>query len=267
MSISNYPLPSWYYRLAPQFKSGGVVLPWTFDEDISDLDEMSRDETNIYDGPDAICFRQLRDKREERKQELQRRKDFIQKQKEISREEEMGKVREVQMAYETLESSMLKGNMPDLGLLDATFELYSLDYFDHLYDPTPAGSHKKYLKFQCAEGQGPENAILLEGVLWLNHDVESEIAPFYPPSQPSLKHYRLDTIDGRFSLIVQFIDEKYLTLRVSRDLVFMNRPQEASEPETFLFGGIRNDRGKLLQEYRKVLAQESETSFSVNTST
>jgi hypothetical protein len=269
MPTSNKYLPAWYHRLAPHFKSGGVVLPWTFDEDISDLDESGEDENSAYDGPDATSFHQLREMREERKHELQRRKDFIQKQKEKYREDEIEKVREVQMAYETLESSMPKGNkMPVLGSLDTTFELYSVDYFNHLYDPTPSGSHKKYLRFQHVEGQaqGSGNDILLEGILWLNPDVETELAPFYPPNQSGLQHYRLDTADGRFSLILQFIDHKYLTLRVSRDLVFMDRPQEATGPETFVFGGVRNDWGKQLQAFAKMSAQGRENDFFPSTS-
>lgn len=53
MSSSAHPLPSWYYRLAPHLKSNGVVLPWSFDEDISDLDEARYNEASAYNGPDA----------------------------------------------------------------------------------------------------------------------------------------------------------------------------------------------------------------------
>ncbi|CEI61931.1 hypothetical protein FVEN_g2978 [Fusarium venenatum] len=267
MPTSNNSLPAWYHRLAPHFKSGGVVLPWTFDEDISDLDE---DETSNYDGPDAASFHQLKEMREQRKQELQKRKDFVQKQKDRNRQDEIDKVREVQMAYETLESSMpAEHSMPVLGPLDTTFELYSIDYFNHLYDPTPSGSRKKYLRFQHAEEQpqGPGNNLLLEGILWLNPDAETKLAPFYPPTQSSLQHYRLDTADGKFALILQFVDNNYLTLRVSRDLVFMNKPQEATGPQTFVFGGIRNDWGKQLQAFAKMSAQGREDIFLSNMST
>ncbi|KAL4731931.1 hypothetical protein ACLX1H_000928 [Fusarium chlamydosporum] len=266
MSTSNYQLPIWYHRLAPHLKSGGVVLPWTFDEDISDLDETSQDETSAYDGPGAVYFHQLKEKREERKQELQKRKDFVQKQKEVNREEEEEKVKEVQLAYGALECSMSMGNVTELGSLDTTFELYSLDYFDHLYDPSPAGCRKKYLRLENVDGDERRNNNILKGVLWLNPDVGSETTPFYPPIRPSLKHYRLDTVDGRFSLILQFIDRNYLTLRLSRDLVFMNSLQDATGLETFLFGGIRNDWGKKLQEYAKSLSG-SGFEFSCNPTT
>jgi hypothetical protein len=270
MPTSDENLPAWYYRLAPQLKSGGVVLPWTFDQDISDLDESGHDETREYHGPDAVSFYQLKEMRQQRKQELQKRKDFVQKQKDRIRQDEIEKVREVQMAYETLESSMpSSNNMSVLGSLDTTFELYSIDYFNHLYDPTPSGSRKKYLRFQYAEGQpqGPGNNLLLEGILWLNPDVETKLAPFYPPSQPSLQHYRLDSADGKFTLILQFIDNNYLTLRASRDLVFVSKPEKAMGPQTFVFGGIRNDWGKHLQAFAKMSAQGREGDFFSNLST
>lgn len=270
MPTSNNSLPAWYHRLAPHFKSGGVVLPWTFDEDISDLDESGQDDASAYNGPDATSFHRLKEMREQRKQELQRRIDFVEKQKERNRQDELEKVREVQIAYETLESSMsAKSNMPVLGSLDTTFELYSIDYFNHLYDPTPFGSRKKYLRFQHAEehAQGPANYVALDGILWLNPDVETKLAPFYPPKQSSLQHYRLDSVDGRFSLILQFIDNNYLTLRVSRHLVFMNRPEEATGPETFVFGGIRNDWGKQLQAFAKMNSMAREDNFFSSTLT
>lgn len=191
-------------------------------------------------------FHRLREHREERKRELQKRKEFVQRQKEKNREDEEDKMREVQTAYQALEGT---GYMTDLGELDTTFELYSLDYFDHLYDPSPVGNRKKYLRFENADEQNP-NALLM-GVLWLNPDVKSELVPFYPPSHSSLKQYRLDTIDGRFALIVQFIDKDHLVLQARRDFVFMDRPHQATGPDTFLFGGVRNDWGKQLQAYAK----------------
>ncbi|KAF4973281.1 hypothetical protein FSARC_356 [Fusarium sarcochroum] len=262
MAHSEPRLPAWYYRVSVAVRKRNGVILWDFDEDISDLDETNQDgETQSYDGPDAAYYYELRKKREERKRELHRRKEHIRKLKEDAREAELKKQQEVQTAYEAFEITISSGGKNYLGPLDSQFDLFCLDYFDRFYDPSLHGYQRKYIKFQYPEGQQEEGRnVLLNGRLWLNPNVDYELGPFSPPEQASLDHFKLKTIDDRFTLALQFIDKDHLILRISRNLVFMDKPQDASGPETFIFMGVRNDFGKLLQTFGRAFAQIREAS-------
>ncbi|KAJ4244783.1 hypothetical protein NW762_014360 [Fusarium torreyae] len=262
MASSDNTLPAWYYRVSAAVKNRGGAILWDFDEDISDLDETSQDsKAQPYDGPDATYYHELRGKREERKRELHRREEYLRKRREEARESELEKQQEVQAAYEAFEITISDGGKSYLGPLDSQFDLYCLDYFERFYDPSPHGYQRRYIKFQFPEGQPEEGRSgILNGRLWLNPNVDCELGPFSPPEQASLDHFKLKTIDGRFTLVLQFIDKDHLILRVSRDLVFVKKPQDASGPATFIFMGVRNDFGKLLQTFSKAFAQTREAS-------
>lgn len=93
----------------------------------------------------------------------------------------------------------------------------------------------------------------LTGRFWLNPKVDFELVPFKAPECSSLKHHEIYTTDGRFSMVLQFIDKDHLILRASRDLVFWGTPQDSRGPETFIFMGVRNDWGKQLQAFARML--------------
>ncbi|KAM0543445.1 hypothetical protein ACHAPJ_012309 [Fusarium lateritium] len=262
MPSSGLKLPAWYYRVSAAVRKRGGAILWDFDEDISDLDETSQDsEAQPYDGPDAAYYYELKEKREERKRELHRRKEYLRKRREDARQAELEKQQEVQAAYQAFEITISNGGTTYLGPLDSQFDLYCLDYFDRFYDPSPHGYQRRYIKFQYPEGEHDEGRSgILNGRLWLNPNVDYELSPLIPPEQASLDQFRLKTIDGNLELVVQFIDKNHLILRVSRDFVFMDNPQDASGPETFIFMGVRNDFGKLLQTFSKAFAQTGEAS-------
>ncbi|KAG7406706.1 hypothetical protein Forpe1208_v013872 [Fusarium oxysporum f. sp. rapae] len=232
---SSSELPAWYYRVAAAVKKRNGVILWDFDEDIPDLDEASQDEAITYNGPDATDYHRLREKREERKRELFRRKEVILKRKEEAREEEKKRVDEVRAAYEALEISMSRGETTQLG-------------------PPTASSifTRRCIKFECADG-GEVQRNDLSGRFWLNPKVDFELVPFKSLQGSSLKHHEIQTTDGRFSIALQFIDKDHLILRASRDLVFWGTPQDSRGPETFIFMGVRNDWGKQLQAFARML--------------
>ncbi|SPJ74279.1 uncharacterized protein FTOL_04009 [Fusarium torulosum] len=246
MADRNSQLPAWYYRVSPIVRNRNGVILWDFDEDISDLDETKQDETIAYNGSDAVHYHKLREKREERKRELHRGREAIRKRSEDAREEEAKKQQEGRVAYNALEISLFSGAISELGPVDSQFDLYCLDYFDKFYDPSPHGYHRRYVKFQYPEGQGTESSTL-SGRVWFRPGVDCELAPFKPPQKQTLKHHTLETTNGRFTLLLQFIDKDHVVLRASRDFVFMDRPHDAQGPDTFIFMGVRNDFWKQLQ--------------------
>ncbi|TXB96962.1 hypothetical protein FocTR4_00011561 [Fusarium oxysporum f. sp. cubense] len=245
-------LPAWYYRVSEAVKKRNGVILWDFDEDISDLDETSPGETIAYNGPDAADYHYLREKREERKRELFQRKEIIRKRKEDAREEEKNKVEQVRAAYEAFEISVFRSESTQLGPIDSQFDLYCMDYFDCFYDPSPHGYQRRYVRFEY-EDRGEVHSDDLTGRFWLNPKVDFELVPFKAPECSSLKHHEIYTTDGRFSMILQLIDKDHLILRASRDLVFWGTPQDSQGPETFIFMGVRNDWGKQLQAFARML--------------
>ncbi|KAM0250846.1 hypothetical protein ACHAP5_002064 [Fusarium lateritium] len=204
-----------------------------FDEDISDFDETKQDETIAYNGPDAVHYHQLREKREERKWEFHWRKGVIRKRTEDAREEEVKKQQEGRVAYDALEISLSSDATSELGPMDSQFDLYCPDYFDNFYDVRSHDSYRPYVKFQYREGQGAGNNALV-GRVWLRPGVDYELAPLEPLQRASLKHHK-----------------RHIILRTSRDFVFMDRPHDAQVPDTFVFMGFHNDVKKELQSLDK----------------
>ncbi|KAF5591465.1 tol [Fusarium pseudocircinatum] len=249
---SSSELPTWYYRVSEVIKKRNGVILWDFDEDISDLDETNPDETIAYNGPNAAEYHRLREKREERKRELFQRKETIRKRRADAKEEEGNKIDQVRAAYEALEISMSRSESSQLGPVDSQFDLYCMDYFDRFYDPSPHGYQRRYIRFEYQD-RGEAHSHSLTGRLWLNPSVDFEFVPFKAPGSSSLEHHEIYTTDGKFSLILQFIDKDHLILRASRDLVFWATPQDSQGPETFIFMGVRNDWGKQLQAFARML--------------
>ncbi|CVL04220.1 related to tol protein [Fusarium mangiferae] len=249
---SSLELPTWYHRVSQAVNKRNGIILWDFDEDISDLDETSPDETIMYNGPHAAEYHHLREKREERKRELFQRKETIQKRKEDAREEEENKVEEARAAYESLEISVSRNQSTQLGPIDSQFDLYCMDYFDCFYDHSPHGYQRRYIRFEY-ENRDEAHSGNLTGRFWLNPKVDFELVPFKAPECSSLEHNEIYTTDGRFSVILQFIDKDHLILRASRDLVFWGNPQDSRGPEMFIFMGVRNDWGKQLQSFARML--------------
>ncbi|VZI05510.1 unnamed protein product [Fusarium fujikuroi] len=242
---SSSELPTWYYRVSAAVKKRNGVILWDFDEDISDLDEINPDETTTYNGPNAADYHRLREKREERKRELFQRK-------EDARGDEKNKVGQVRAAYEALEISVSRSQSTQLSPIDSQFDLHCMDYFDCFYDPSPHGYQRRYVRFEH-ENRDEAHSGNVTGRFWLNPKVDFELVPFKAPKCSSLEHKEIYTTDGRFSMILQFIDKDHPILRASRDLVFWGNSQDSPGPEMFIFMGVRNDWGKQLQAFARML--------------
>ncbi|KAG4263149.1 hypothetical protein FPRO03_10512 [Fusarium proliferatum] len=233
---SSSELPTWYYRVSAAVEKRNGVILWDFDEDISDLYEINLDETATYNGLNAADYHRLREKREERKRELFQHKETVRKRKEDAREDEKNKVGQVRAAYEALEISVSRSQSTQLGPIDSH----------------PHGYQRRYVRFEY-ENRDEAHSGNLTGRFWLNPKIDFELVPFKAPECSSLEHNGIYTTDGRFSMILQFIDKDHLILRASRDLVFWGNPQDSLGPEMFIFMGVRNDWGKQLQASARML--------------
>jgi hypothetical protein len=70
-----------------------------------------------------------------------------------------------------------------------------------------------------------------------------------PPTRPSRKKYALKSLDGKHDLVFQFISNKYLRLKVGREVVLGHPgPFPESAPEVFEFVGMLRN---LMQEERE----------------
>lgn len=129
-------------------------------------------------------------------------------------------------AYDALGISVSRSQLSQLGPIDSQFDLHCMDYFDCFYDPSPHGYQRRYVRIEY-ENRDVAHSGNLTGRFWLNPKVDFELVPFKAPECSSLEHNEIYTTDGRFSMILQFIDKDHLILRASRDLVFWCNPQDS----------------------------------------
>lgn len=275
-------LPAWYFRLvALTIKKDRDVYPEDFDEDLSDIEEIqtysgagntpseldcdcdgqdsecdcqlsnSREDGSerSYNGSDAGYYYELKDEREERKQQLRDMKERERTERERLREFEGIKEKEVQAAYKSLQQAEIRGDLPCPldSIAGKTFCLYSLDHFDYRHNPVyyPSKNANFYYIEEgdptCTFKQPPNDETKIQGQLYLNVDCGCDFALFYPPKQAGLKNYSLKDTDGKFEPIFQFISNDHLIVTVPRDIVFMDTPVDPRAPDMFTFHGVRYD--------------------------
>ncbi|PNP58881.1 hypothetical protein THARTR1_01129 [Trichoderma harzianum] len=271
-------LPAWYYRLvALTIDKNRDVRPEDFDEDLSDIDATPNHSgggkspsaldcdcdgedsecdcqswhvsERSYNGSDADYYYELKDEREERKQQLRDMEAEEKEEKERWRKSESLKEEQVRAAYKSLQQAEIKGHLPSPlhSIAGKHFRLYSLDHFDHRYDPVYYPS--KYVEFYyieegddtCTFKQPPTKETKIQGHLYLNVDCGCDFALFSPPKQAGLEKYSLKDADGKFAPIFQFISNDHLIVTVPRDIVFMDVPGHPPAPDVFTFYGVRYD--------------------------
>ncbi|KJZ78257.1 hypothetical protein HIM_02295 [Hirsutella minnesotensis 3608] len=299
-------LPSWYYRLvALTIKEDREVDPEDFDEDLSDLDEAHETSDRgsdcecdgedsececplhsdaedalserSYNGSDAHFYYELRDEREERKRELRDIKERERAEKQDQRELERNREAEVQAACELLRQTESRGSrLPLDPIAGKTFHLFSVNHVDHCYDPFLYPT--KYVGFYTLDEEYPRSEDTIRsdghamtyGHLYLNADRGCDFAPFCPPTQASETSHLLKSSNGDHELSFQFISNDYLTMTISRKLIWPENVQGAPALEMFKFAGIRFDlerarRDKIKKEQRgRRSPSPRETWFEMN---
>jgi hypothetical protein len=292
----NLSLPTWFYRLvALTINEDRDVCPDDFDEDLSDLD---LDENSIcagdksecgnadcdadslfsgtddsltersYAGSDADYYYELKQGREERKCELREIGKWQRKAKEAQRRFEGEMEKEVREAYDYMQKPDTESDVQVLSLLAGKlFHLYSIDHVEHCYDPELYPS--KYVEFHHLDDNNaqPSDATQIHGHVYFNANSGCDLAHFSPPKTWCREELRLKSFHGEYDLVFQFVSNDYLTMTVSRELVFMDQPPMASAPELFRFMGIRFDQHKERQQRnrkRKRSTSPRESWFEMN---
>ena len=285
-------LPSWYFRvLAFSYDGDREVEPWDFDEDLSELEDDSEQERDTvkqlneeeeekeeeeeeeeesersYDGSDADYYYELKEAREERKQEKLRER----KAKESQREVEKNKEDEVRTAYRSLDTAEKGGKTTTIGpLAGQSFRLFCSDHVDYFYSDLYGTKrvdfyHLGDMELGDMENHHPDEqepgdeAGMMYGDVYLDGNTNCNFGPFRPPKLASRKVFEMKSGDDKLSF--QFIGNGYLKLRVSREMVFMDpyrtspRSPPPAAPEVFEFSGILLDWEKEEKERQEMIAK------------
>lgn len=276
-------LPAWYQRLiAVTIKEDRDIEPGDFDQDISDLEETSNANTNSdgsacasckcggysdecnydrdnwssrrsYDGSDADYYYQLKNEREERKQELQE----IRLEKWKALDFEQQKVTEVEEAFAQLQDTCSSSDATSLlaQLAGRRFHLFCVEYVDRCYDAYLPSS--TYIEFHALDEESPQpgenqpssdNQEQIYGHVYFDANTGCDLAAFVPPKMAGLNEYTLKSFHGEYQLLVRFISNDYLILIVPHRLILEDQPPLQSAPDPFRFMGIRFDRDKETKE-------------------
>ncbi|KAJ3459186.1 hypothetical protein MRS44_015259 [Fusarium solani] len=177
---------------------------------------------------------------------------------EEAKEREAVKEGEVKAALEKAEKTRSEGGTVPFHTLEGHFPLYSITHFDLCYDP--AYWPTRYIDFSYLDEEGQldysglrarDGKSLLDGFLYLDGSIDCSLERFLPPLEASPEFFEIKEggPKSRCTFAVQIIDSDHVIVKVSRELVFQDRPKEATGPDTFVFMGVRDDfsRNKLLE--------------------
>ncbi|KAJ3542675.1 hypothetical protein NM208_g3974 [Fusarium decemcellulare] len=253
-------LPAWYGRLMRiEINEGRDPEPWEYDEDLSDLEEPDDNDNDrececdsdasecdcdydleserSHSGSEYDPYYSLKEAREERKRELRDIRLKEQKAKERQRDFEGLPETEMQEALEHLRETVRQGLQPPELDLDGNdlFHIYSVDHVDHCYSPDD--NDPKYLLLVNSEPGATE----FDCAIRISETCDSVFAAFSPPKHASLEGQQVKSRDGKFDIELLFISNDYILVTVPKELVFMDRTETPSAPETFKFIGVRED--------------------------
>jgi hypothetical protein len=76
-------------------------------------------------------------------------------------------------------------------------------------------------------------------------------APFPPPDPANPQDFRLKSDDGKYKVVVEFLSNDYLKLKVGREMAFIDGDPPSDAPEVFEFVGISRDYEKDLKKKDK----------------
>ncbi|KAF4995423.1 hypothetical protein FDECE_12812 [Fusarium decemcellulare] len=257
-------LPAWYYRVLRIMEwEDRDAEPEDFDQDISDLGELSEeekhenssdldlediDDDNVsemsYNGSDAEEYYELKELREDRKRQLRRIEKENRETEERNRRDKAEMIEserrmelEVLQAKERLQEALQQGRQPPEIFAAKIWNLYSVEYVEHLWDPTRV-LRLPYIEFvRCGDygvdDPSPDDDV--GGHLYFDSDHGCSIPPFSPPKRAALER---KVVNARVGIEIQFISNEYVIVSVPREVVFLRSgPTPLSAPATFTFMG------------------------------
>ncbi|KAH0425349.1 hypothetical protein CcaCcLH18_11005 [Colletotrichum camelliae] len=296
--LKERPLPAWYYRVSALYpRPDDEVVSEDFDEDISDLESFKHGSTNevavtaqgdcdcedddcehraedgedvfdsddseserSYNGSDADRYYELKELREDRKEELRK----LAKEREDEKDYERLKGEEVRTAYATLKKAEKESETLHMGSLHyKMFKLYCPEHVEHFW--TQFSSFKSIDFYHphsyddVTHGKKPKtNRRTVEGQIHLDSKTDYQFKPFRSPTRPSRKKHELQLCQDERKLVVQFLSDEHIIVRVSRDLVFKcnSGPIPELAPETFEFMGVIHTLEKARAEAQERLREK-----------
>jgi len=239
---------------------------------LEDEDSMDEESKRSYDGSDAEYYYELKKDRAERKRELLLRQSRNGKKREQQMEFEKAKEEEVLAAYESFKKARRQarkkcGTIPIDSIANQTFQLYSSDHVDRFYSSEFCGTiyATKRVDFYYLdedevkdvsrndERQVGKNPVY--GLVYFNSEASCNFGPFRLPTRARRKSVKVKRSDGNYDLWFKFFGNRYLKLKVSRDLVFESPLVSSSDaPEIFEFAGILRN----WEKEQKEMAEEWE---------
>ncbi|KAI9929416.1 hypothetical protein MW887_000886 [Aspergillus wentii] len=272
---SSQPLPKWYHRVCTLIvEERREVEPEDFHEDIDDdseneyyfpfevpedIGEAESESEYIYDGSDAVVYYDLKEQREDRREEVEgKRKE---KQRDIDEEAAMEK--DIKNGFKSLNIAN-QGRVTALSLADAHFEIHLEGWMQYCNRAWGDVSRTKYIEFYHLENgdqlespgetsTDPEQ--LIYGHIYFDASNECSSAPFDPPARTGSINHLLQNQDGKYELYCQFLSQGHLRLQVSRDLFFKDEPPPSDAPEFLEFMGLRCDMEREMAKREQVRAQ------------
>lgn len=245
---SRHELPAWFERVKdlrwgkPPFHFDD---PADFDEDLSELEEESDDDSEdneseqSYYGSDAEFYYSWKEERKQRKRRLKAEEEYElrkDQQLEYERAQEEG----VRAEWRSTRNAQGKvtAARPVESLAGREFQLFCSDHINHFCKSgVRAMKRVKFIHPDDMDGDSDDpdeksgdDAGLMYGMLDLDGYASCKFGPFFPPSMTTGRPVRVESCDGEHKLLLDFIDNDYLKLRVSRKLVFMNTSASPANP-------------------------------------
>ncbi|KAJ4003684.1 hypothetical protein NW752_011104 [Fusarium irregulare] len=198
------------------------------------------------DGPDQEYYL-LKEMRTERKREIYERggrQKVLEEQQEQHREElefESLHIKPIQEAINKAHKQKKPDPLKRIG--GKHFDLWSTDHLQYC----PKGANPTlYIEFYSvdewddAKTDHPERkSKRVSGHIYMLESTVCDLDYFIPPKYPSTKTYPLPTLDENAKGQLQFIDDKYLTLKINPDPIFekCGDPVPSGTPNVLLYYG------------------------------
>ncbi|KAI1101050.1 hypothetical protein F4804DRAFT_317171 [Jackrogersella minutella] len=308
-------LPAWYHRIMRNtaYVCGEADLnPWDFDEDISEISETeekpfvcrceamedselececesdyeSDKSDQSYNEDDADLYYELKQERDERKQDLKEIREASERAKKKALQLHQNKVEEVRAAYEALKKEKDGRGAPITFLEEPTwitdrkksgrpapsgnfhcrsFDLFSVDYTKYFYGEGDYNQWR-YLEFHGSDedfdtgkhwrtkGVEMKKDEAVEGDLYVNSSHSFAFAPFPVPKHASTKIYWSEPGKNEVKVGVQFVGQDYARMMISREFIEATQPGPlpASFPEVFEVVGVTRDYAKRKAEFEEL---------------
>ncbi|KAF4974011.1 hypothetical protein FZEAL_9031 [Fusarium zealandicum] len=284
--------PDWYYRVLsiararqPRTWDDLDTRPEDYDEDISETDSVGScssqtgceydsndectkhvlsdedsDSSSASGGSDIDSYYHMKQERKQRKRELRDQRKHANETLNKDLEYERGYENEVKEVLAKVQASTKKKPAPLSRIGGRVFKIWSTDHVKYCpRDDAPT----MYVEFYAKGEHDPDKQDAPErkpkqirGHMYMHSEVICYLDRFIPPKLPSAKVYQLAAEGGKWKLDVQFIDDNYMTFKVSRELIATEVPVLPEAPPFLTYYGICEDH--MAREEKRTRQEQEE---------